>query len=130
VSAPATAADAGLRAALCAGAAGCWPEEAAIGLLTTAAEAVWRSPAWQQACVALDQLQQDGVALVLAEVDWQVAVEAARIVQASPAQIAVVQVAAAIATGPLGAGLRDLDPDDLGPVLTALAHVVTGPPTY
>ena len=72
-----TAAEGGLLAALRAGAEGCWPEEAAVGLLTTVAVAVWQHPDWQAACVQLDQVELDGVGLVVAEVDWSIAVAAA-----------------------------------------------------
>jgi hypothetical protein len=121
-----------LQAALRAGAEGALPEEAAVQLLIAAASGVWRHPDWQAGCVLLDHVEQHGTGLVVAEVDWPatlawVAAAPSRGVDVPATQAAVVQVAAAIATGPLGAALGGLDPGDLDPVLTAIAHAVTGP---
>jgi hypothetical protein len=124
------AAGAELVAALRAGAAGSWPEEAAVELLTIAAPAVWQHPDWQTACVQLDQVEVDGAGLVVAEIDWSTAVTAAHQLDVPAAQVAVVQVAAAIAAGPLGAALGALGAEDLGPVQEAVAHAVQGPPAY
>jgi len=117
-------------AALRAGAAGYRPEEAAVGLLTGTVPAVWQHPDWQAACIQFDKIMVDGVALVLAEVDWSAAAAVARRSGAPAAQVAVVAVAAAIAAGPFGAALGALGAEDLGPVQEAVAHVVQGPPTY
>jgi hypothetical protein len=124
-----------LKAALLAGAEGAWPEEAAVQLLLAAAPGVWRHPDWQAGCVQLDHVEQHGASLVLAEVDWPATLAwlttaPSRGLDVPARAAAVVQVAAAIATGPLAAALGGLDPGDLDPVLTAIAHAVTGPATY
>jgi hypothetical protein len=116
-----------LQAALRAGAAGYRPEEAAIDMLLGAAPAVWRDRAWQDRCVQTDRIEQDGGGLVLAEVDWAAAVEAVRGMDVPAAQVAVVQIAADLAAGPLGAALGVLEPEDLDRVLAAVAHAVQDP---
>lgn len=120
--------EAGLLAALRAGAAGSWPEEAAIGLLVSAAPSVWWDPRWRAGVVYVDQITRSGELVTLAEIDWSAAVTAARRVPDVPKrQVAVVEVAAAIVAGLLGAGL---DPGDLPDVVEAIGHAVQGPPTY
>ena len=124
-----------LQAALRAGAEGALPEEAAVRLLLAAAPGVWRHPDWQAGCVLLDHVEQQHGTGLVAEVDWPatlawVTAAPSRGVDVPAGAAAVVQVAAAIATGPLGAALGGLDPGDLDPVLTAIAHAVTGPPGY